>query len=531
MPATPVKTRNSLGWGYAQDRLDDAERRPLIQAMQSFLGGDDWRPRAAPAAPDIRLSAARLAVPPTLAAFVGGDHDSRLLHAVGRSFRDLAGLRASTEIAAPDAVAEPADEQQLADVLAWASDRGYAIVPFGGGSSVVGGVNPEGLEGWPGVVTIDLQRLNRVLEIEPRDRVVHAQAGIMGPALDTALKPEGLAVRHYPQSYFHSTLGGWVVTRGAGHFSTLHAKIEDRVQALSVLLPDGRRVETRALPASSVGIDPNRLWCGSEGALGIVTDVRLRVVADPAHKAGAAVAFDDFESALEATRAIVQAGVWPAQMRVLDPFEHLIATAMSGRMGEGALMILGFEGERDPRSQKQAALDIARNHDGTPQQPSEQGSSAWRDTFFRQPYLRDALLDYAVIADTFETAVPWSRVPAFYHAVRDATQDAVEEICGGGGGVACRVTHAYPDGVALYFSFYGRGRHDALIDQWRQIKTAASDAVMAGGGTISHHHAMGRDHKRWAAQELPAAFRGAIRGAKRELDPKGQMNPGLWFED
>jgi len=527
---TADKSRNPIGWGYHEDRLTEAERTPLIQAMQAFLGGEDWQPRAAPAVDDIPLAEARIATPKSLADIVASDHETRLLHAVGRSFRDLAGLRSGAEIAAPDAVARPQNQHQLVDVLAWASDAGYAIVPFGGGSSVVGGVNPEGLERWPGVVTVDMAGLDRVHEIDTRDRVVHAQGGIFGPALDAALKPEGLAVRHYPQSYFHSTLGGWVVTRGAGHFSTLHAKIEDRVQALSVLLPDGRNVTTRALPASSVGIDPNRLWCGSEGALGIVTDVRLRVVSDPAHKDGVSVAFDDFESALEATRAIVQAGIWPAQMRVLDPFEHLISTAMSGRMGEGALMILGFEGERPVDHQKAAALEVAQAHGGTPRPRSDESSGDWRDTFFRQPYLRDALMDYAVIADTFETAVPWSRVPAFYHAVRDATQQAVENICGNGG-VTCRVTHAYPDGVALYFSFYGRGDHDALVEQWHQIKTAASDAVMAGGGTISHHHAMGRDHKPWAKQELPDAFRGAIRGAKAEVDPNGQMNPGLWFAD
>lgn len=523
------KTRNPLGWGYVEDRLDETQRQPIVQMLQSFLGGDDWRPRHPPEAQDVALSRARIGVPDAMTGAVRCDHDTRLLHAVGRSFRDLAGLRGGAEVAAPDAVAEPADERQLADVLAWASDNGYAIVPFGGGSSVVGGVNPEGLADWPGVVTVNLQRMNRVLEIESRDRVVHAQAGILGPALDGALKPEGLAVRHYPQSYFHSTLGGWVVTRGAGHFSTLHAKIEDRVQALSVLLPDGRRVATRALPASSAGIDPNRLWCGSEGVLGVVTDVRLRVMADPVHKDGVSVTFTSFESALEAARAIVQAGVWPAQMRVLNELEHLVSAAQSGRAGEGALMILGFEGELPVTQQQQAALDIARAHGGTPQAKSDSGSGDWRDTFFRQPYARDALLDYAVIADTFETAVTWSRVPEFYHAVRDATQRAVDNVCGGGA-VTCRVTHAYPDGVALYFSFYARGDHDALLDQWRQIKAAASDAVMAGGGTISHHHAMGRDHKPWAKQELPEAFRGAIRGAKAELDPRGQMNPGLWFD-
>ncbi len=524
------KTRNPLGWGYTEDELSESQRKPLISAMQAFLGGKAAEHRPGPVAQEIKLSPARHLVPESLSAFTSADAQTRLLHAVGRSFRDLATLRADVELPAPDAVATPRDETELAAVLAWASDNDFAIIPFGGGSSVVGGINPEDMEHKPGAVTINLQALNKVLEISERDRVVHAQAGILGPDLDAALKPHGLAVRHYPQSYFHSTLGGWVATRGAGHFSTLRAKIEDRVQALSITLPDSRTVETRPLPASSIGPDPNRLWCGSEGALGIITDVRLRVVADPRYKESASINFKDFESALEAARSIVHAELWPAQMRVLDPYEHMVSGAMSGRPGQGALMILGFEGPLPVEAQCQAALEIAQQHGGTPQPKQEKGAGDWRDTFFRQPYLRDVLLGYAVLADTFETAVPWSAVPAFYHQVREATLSALNEVTGTGG-VTCRVTHAYPDGVALYFSFYAPGKHDGLVKQWFEIKAAASECVIANGGTMSHHHAMGRDHKFWARQEIPPSFRAAVRGAKQALDPNGLMNPGLWFDD
>ena len=525
-----TKTLNPLGWGYLQDALGEPQRKPLISAMQAFLGGRVAPYRAAPAAQEITLAPVRVSPPDSLAGFVSSDAHTRLLHAVGRSFRDLATLRAGVELPAPDAVAVPRDESELADVMAWASDKGLAVIPFGGGSSVVGGINPEDMGHKAGAVTVNLQALNKVLEINERDRVVHAQAGILGPDLDAALKPNGLAVRHYPQSYFHSTLGGWVATRGAGHFSTLRAKIEDRVQALATMLPDGRSVETRPLPASSIGPDPNRLWCGSEGALGVITDVRLRVVTDPKYKIGAAISFKDFESALEATRAIVQAELWPAQMRVLDPFENMVSGAMSGRPGQGALMILGFEGPLPVDAQCKAAVELACSLGGQEKEKQEKGAGDWRDTFFRQPYLRDVLLDYAVLADTFETAVPWSAVPAFYHQVREATMAAVKEVAGAGG-VTCRVTHAYPDGVALYFSFYAPGQHDGLVKQWFEIKAAASETVIANGGTMSHHHAMGRDHKFWARQEIPPSFRAAIRGAKAALDPQGIMNPGLWFDD
>jgi alkyldihydroxyacetonephosphate synthase len=519
-----------MGWGYTEDAIDRNELRPILEVMAPLLGGAPGEARPAPKPSEVSLATPAIEPPASLAAFVSTDHETRLLHAAGRSFRDLATLRAGAALPAPAAVATPRSTDELADTLAWASDRGLAAIPFGGGSSVVGGINPEDMDDWPGAVTIDLQGLDQVVEINERDRVVHAQAGILGPTLEEALAGTGLAVRHYPQSYFHSTLGGWVATRGAGHFSTLRAKIEDRVQALSVMLPDGRTATTRALPASSIGPDPNRLWCGSEGALGVITDVRLSLVANPAHKLSAAIGFPDFERALEATRAIAQAEIWPAQMRVLDPFEHMVSTALAGGAGEGALMILGFEGEYDVSRQQAAAVELAGAHGGTPREAGDSGAGAWREAFFRQPYLRDALLDHAVIVDTCETAVPWSAVPAFYHSVVEATGEALEAVCGNGG-VACRVTHAYPDGVALYFSFYAPGEHDSLVSQWQQIKAAVSEAVVAGGGTISHHHAMGRDHRPWAKAEIPAVFRSAIRGAKQALDPSGMLNPGLWFED
>lgn len=528
-----TKTVNPVGWGYLEDALDECERKRLIGNLGAFLNQGKLQPQSAPGPEDIRLSEARLEPPASLRDCVTADHHSRLLHAVGRSYRDLATLRSDTVIPAPDVVASPGTDAQLERVCEWAQAKGYALIPFGGGSSVVGGVNPENLDAFDGVVTLNLQGMDRVTEVSTVDQLVHAEAGILGPALDAALKPHGLAVRHFPQSYFHSSLGGWVATRGAGHFSTLRAKIEDRVRNMTVLLPDGRRVETRAVPASSVGPDPNRLWCGSEGALGIITSVSLRTVPIPEIRAGGGIVFDDFESALAAARQILQAGLWPTQLRMLDPFEHMMSAAMTGRGAQDALMIIDFESATEPMDGLlERAKKIAADHGGRPQQKAKGGGSVegWRDTFFRQPYLRDVLLDYAVIADTFETAVPWSALPDFYHEVRGATLDAMIETCGAGG-VTCRTTHAYPDGVSLYFSFYGQGRHGALVEQWQAIKQAASDAVMAHGGTISHHHAMGRDHKPWAKQELPQAFRAAIRAAKRELDPKGIMNPGLWFED
>lgn len=526
------KTLNPVGWGYVEDALSEREREAVLKVAGAWFGGKGLERRPPPPPDAIALAPSRIRVPEALAACVDTGHAARLLHARGRSFRDLAALRAPSLPDAPDAVATPRDRDELDRVLAWASSQRLALIPYGGGSSVVGGINAEGMAGHAGVVTLSLRGLNRVLDVDARSRTVHAEAGILGPDLEDALKPHGFAVRHFPQSYFHSTLGGWVATRGAGHFSTGLAKIEDRVQALGVTLPDGRRAETRRLPASSVGPDPNRLWCGSEGTLGVITDVHLRVVPLPKDRVSAGVRFKTFEQALEAARAMLHAGLQPTQLRILDPYEHLLSRAFSGKAASGALMVLAFESAGAPIAEAfAAAQELCRQHGGEVQ--SKEGEEAvgdWRNTFFRQPYIRDALMDYGVISDTFETAVPWSAVPGFYHAVREATLKAVQKVCGFGA-VSTRSTHSYTDGLCLYFAFFGPGRHGALAEQWWEIKAAASEAVIAHGGTMSHHHAMGRDHRRWAKAEIPAPFRAAVRAAKRELDPQGLMNPGLWFED
>lgn len=526
------KTLNPIAWGYTEDALNEAERKPLLRLLGQFIGGASLNAQAPVAASAMQLPASRVTPGDALAAYISTDHEVRLLHAVGRSFRDLATLRSGVLKHAPDAVATPRSLEDLHAVLAWAQQHCYALIPYGAGSSVVGGINAEGMDAFNGIVTLSLRAMNQVLEIDPASGVVHAQAGILGPDLDAALKPQGLAVRHFPQSYLHSTLGGWVATRGAGHFSTQLAKIEDRVQALSVSLADGRRVETRPLPASSAGIDPNRLWCGSEGVLGVITSARLRCVRLPTQRLAAGIRFKTYEQALECAREILQCGIYPTQLRILDPYENMLSAAYGGKAVSGALMVLGFESAGAPLQETYAkTLEIARGFGG--ELKDDGGKEAvgdWRNTFFRQPYLRDALMDYGVISDTFETAVPWSRLPAVYKNVREATLKAVMQVCGSGM-VSCRTTHAYSDGCSLYFAFFGPGRHGALVEQWQQIKNAASDAVMAHGGTISHHHAMGRDHRAWARQEIPAPFRAAIRAAKQELDPQGLFNPGLWFED
>ncbi|RMF16392.1 MAG: FAD-binding oxidoreductase, partial [Candidatus Dadabacteria bacterium] len=473
-------TLNPIGWGYEEQAVDPAELRPLLRGIGSVLGirEDAYQPPIDPGA--IELPPPRWTPPTALRDRFDTSPATRLLHAAGRSYRDLVALRTGQIRHAPDAVAQPANRDELGDLYELADRDRLALIPRGGGSSVCGGVNPEVPDDFNGTIIVDLTRMNRVLDIDVTDRVVHAEAGILGPDLDAALAPHGLATRHYPQSYYHSTLGGWVAARGAGHFSTQYAKIEDRVVQTEMVTPAGLAWRTRQLPASSVVVDPNRLAAGSEGMFGILTEIALRVVSTPTAKAADTWAFQTFEQALEAGRAIVQAGLWPTQMRILDPFERLVSAMLSGNPAPPeALVLLSFEGEAQGVVDARAAaaenlLTAMGGKQKAKTAAGGEGAAEWKQTFFRQPYLRDVLIDHAVIADTFETAIPWHRAADFYQEVRSAVLDALNEVCGGGA-VLCRSTHAYPDGVALYFSFYGAGRHGDLIDQWWTLKRAAQE--------------------------------------------------------
>lgn len=527
-----TKTRNPVGWGYLEEDLSAKERAHLLTSMQDLFQAAALSERPRPAPADVALRPTRVRVPGALDGLVTTNQQERLLRAVGRSFCDLARLREAPVLPAPDAVATPGNDEELRRVIEWAGESGLALIPFGGGSSVVGGINPDGTDGYPAVVTVDLQRMSEVIEVNTRDRVVHAQAGILGPDLDLALREHGLVTRHMPQSFHHSTLGGWVATRGAGHNSTVHTHIESRVQSIAGLLSDGRSFSTRPLPATSVAIDPRSYWIGSEGMLGFITAVRLRVYETPRHRAFRGLAFESFEKAMEAARLIAQSDLFPVQLRVLDPGENENTMILAGRQGpRQALMILADESVHPVVEQKLSTLtEIARAAGGRLDESASKTLRDWIRFFFRQPYMRDHLLDWGVVADTFETSIPWSRLPDFYNEVREATIQALKRVCGGGR-VGCRITHAYPDGACLYFSFYGPGKHGSLSTQWTDIRNAASEAIIAGGGTISHHHAMGRDHRPWARREFPEIHRSAIRDLKRSLDPKGLMNPGLWFED
>jgi alkyldihydroxyacetonephosphate synthase len=511
------------GWGVEGSGLGADEERRMVEfyAARFEIAGRERRP--APTEDGIDLAPSCLRPPAALEAICTQEPYERLLHTYGKSYQDAVRVFDRDFAPAPDVVAKPRSEAEVVAVLDWAGGAMAAVIPFGGGSSVVGGVEPAVGEGFAGMISLDLKGLDRIVEVDRPSRAARIQGGITGPALEAALKPHGLTLRHFPQSFEFSTLGGWIATRSGGHFATLTTHIDDFVESLRVVSPAGT-IETRRLPGSGAGPSPDRLFLGSEGALGVITEAWLRLQDRPTFRAGAAIAFDDFERGAAAVRAVAQAGLYSSNLRLVDATECLVNGVNDGSF---ALLVLGFESADHPLDAWQArALELIRDHGGRILE-DDSAAQAWRTAFIHMPYQREVQVPLDLIVDTFESAVTWDRFDAFHHHVKAATEAAIVEATGGPGIVTCRFTHVYPDGPAPYFSFHAAGRPGALLEQWRHIKKTASDAIIEAGGTITHHHAVGRDHMPWYQRQRPALFGHALAAAKAALDPAGLMNPGV----
>ncbi|HWA81523.1 MAG TPA: FAD-binding oxidoreductase [Acetobacteraceae bacterium] len=524
------RKRKFYGWGFAGEGLTEEEERRALATCARLFDTDHFEEKAVPGLAEIRLPAPRVAPPEPLAPICSAEPYDRALHSFGKSYPDTVRGMLGDYAAAPDVVAYPRDEADIARVIDWAGGVPATLTPFGGGSSVVGGVEPAlGRKGAKASVTLDLSRMNQVLEIDPVSRAGRFAGGIFGPALETALRPHGLTLRHFPQSFEHSTLGGWIATRSAGHFASLRTHIDDFVESLRVVTPRGT-LQTRRLPGSGAGPSPDRLFIGSEGTLGVISEAWVRLTPRPSFRAGSALWFPDFFAAARAVRAILQAGLTPANCRILDPEEARNTGAGDGR---AALMVLGFEGWDGPLTDLHArALACAADHGGRVEAETTAPGAAekWRTAFIRMPYLREILVPRAIIADTFETAITWDRFEALHAAVTKATLASIRAVTGRPGAITCRFTHVYPDGPAPYFTFHALGRHGALIPQWQAIKEAASEALLAAGGTITHHHAVGRDHRPWYDRQRPDLFAAGFRAMKAALDPAGLFNPGVLID-
>jgi len=528
------------GWGYEDQQPSMGELERAGAGIREALGfGGEVEAPTPEGAIDLRKP--RLKPPEELGDLFTDDHHERLVHSLGKAYRDVVrGFRGEFE-SPPDLVASPRDESEVELILDWCEDAGAAVVPYGGGTSVVGGI--EARLGDRPVVSLDMRRLDRVLEVDAESLAARIQAGATGPGLEEQLKEHGLTLRHFPQSFEYSTLGGWVATRAGGHFATLYTHIDDLVESVRAVTPRGRW-ESRRLPGSGAGPSPDRMLIGSEGILGAITEAWVRIRPRPRFKASRGVEFDDFHAAARAVRALSQSGLHPSNCRLLDALEAATTGAGSG---DRHLLILGFESPHHPVDQLlETAIELAGDHGGGPgevrsggQRDGETSGGAvdtWRDAFLAAPYIRDTFVACGVLSETFETAITWDRFEQFHADVMEAVRAKVAEVCDaptegpGAPRISCRFTHVYPDGPAPYFTVLAPATRGGEVAQWDEVKAAASEAVIEGGGTITHHHAVGRDHRPWYDRQRPDPFAAALRAAKAELDPAAMMNPGVLIE-
>ncbi len=537
------RLRSHWGWGFAEREPDRAALEALAQMVRGRLGFGGERIELPIPLDAVEIAPPRLQPPAEADGLLHGDDEDRIRHAMGRSYRDVVrGFRGRYD-RTPDMVAYPSDEEELLQIFEVCAARRLAIVPFGGGTSVVGGVEPDVGHGYRGVVSLDLTGMSGVDEIDDVSNAARIRAGTTGPDIEDALRPCGLTLRHFPQSFEFSTLGGWLATRAGGHFATVETHIDDLVEAIRALTPNGPW-ESRRLPGSGAGPSPDRMLLGSEGSLGVITEAWMRVRPRPAYKASRVVFFESFAAGAEAVRAISQSGLNPSNCRLLDPLEAEINGAGDGSR---AVLVLGFESPHAPVEDRLAlALECAADHDGRVEAPaagrgggSEEGgveggaADTWRSAFLNAPYLRDSLICLGVLSETFETAITWDRFRAFHSQVLEAARRAVAESVGGpleGEGaprVSCRITHVYPDGAAPYYTVLAPARRGSEVEQWDAVKAAASEAIIAAGGTITHHHAVGRDHRQWYEMQRPEPFAVALAAAKEAVDPDRLLNPGV----
>jgi alkyldihydroxyacetonephosphate synthase len=514
------RRRKFWGWGYEDQQPSHAEVEQAGHGAREHLGFGPGEIEPPPRLEDVELPPPRIEPPRPLAGICSTDLYERASHAYGRAYRDLVRAFRGRFDHPPDVVAHPGDERELEQLLDWCTEAGAAAIPFGGGTSVVGGVEPRVPQA--AAVTIDLRRMDRVLEVDPVSRAARIQAGATGPELEEQLKRHGMTLRHYPQSFEFSTLGGWIATRAGGHFATVHTHIDDFVESVRAITPSGAW-ESRRLPGSGAGPSPDRLLIGSEGILGVITEAWVRVQEPPAFKESAAVLFNGFELGAEAVRALAQSRLFPSNCRLLDPGEAALTGAAPDNR---ALLVLGFEGPTPVDGPMAQALELCGDHGGAACDRGGESEGAWRDAFLRAPYLRDTLVAAGILAETFESAVTWDRLPAFVGAVRERTEAALA----GEGRVTCRLTHAYADGTAPYFTVLAPARRGRELEQWDEVKAAASEAIAAAGGTITHHHAVGRDHRPWYDRQRPDPFAEALRAAKGAVDPAGILNPGVLLD-
>lgn len=532
--------RDSKWWGWGDPatlpELDDV----ALATLRDRIGELSPAPRRA-ALEDFELPDPE-PLPPELVDAVGEGRvfagtEDRLRHATGCGYADLTRLRQGALEAAPDAVLLPADPATVQRVLHVCAANGVAVVPFGGGTSVVGGIEP--LRGaHRRLVSLDLAGL-RGVEIDERSLTATLGAGLRGPEAEAALGERGLALGHYPQSFEYATIGGFAATRSAGQASSGYGRFDALVSSIRLLAPAGE-LRTLATPHTAAGPALREIVLGSEGTLGVIPEVTVRVRPAPRARRYEAWMAESFEAGAEIVRALAQGPGLPDVIRVSDEEETDVSLALSGPRGVaasllagylglrrrrgGALIVVGIEGDEESVARRRA-LSVRELRRGGAAYLGQAAGRSWEHGRFQGPYLRDTLIEMGAIVETLETAHAWARLGELHDAVGAAIR---ESLAGGGtpGLVFSHLSHAYADGASLYFTFVARARHGEELEQWREVKRAACEAIVATGGTITHHHAVGRDHAPYMEAEVGCAGLDALRALKAQLDPGGVMNPG-----
>ena len=541
------------GWGDEHKRFDIEHRPQLWPFLQRLFAMPDRPVLAVPAATDFAIPASRLlAADISLLEQIAGDEhcsllpEVRLSYALGKSYHDLIRLRYRQLTAVPDAIVFPQTETQIWQILQWAVAERIAIVPFGGGTSVVGGVEAVAGPLHRALVVVCLTQMDKIVSCWPDSLLVEAQAGISGPVLENYLAQQGFTLGHFPESFEYSTLGGWVASRSAGQFSTRYGKIEDLVQSVRMVTPGGI-LETAGVPASACGPDLKQLVVGSEGSLGIISQARLKICPAPRKKFYRAYLFRDFESGIQAVQRLLTQGTKPTLVRLLDgaetelalalakwptrPIPRVLANlflrgiAMAGfSAGKRSLGFFGLEGNQfQVNSDKQALRQTLQSSHTfalgkTP-------VSMWYKHRYDNPYLRDELLDYGLLVDTLETATTWRMLLPLYYGVREKIQATLTQLQIPGL-VMAHISHVYETGSSLYLIILAQPKLGTELAVWQQLKNTASEAILQQGGVISHHHGIGLDHAVWLKRQLDPVSQATLVGLKNSLDPAGILNPG-----
>jgi alkyldihydroxyacetonephosphate synthase len=454
---------------------------------------------------------------------VATDPATRRLRTRGKSTPDLLRARAGELADAPDAVLRPADAAQVQAVLDVAVHHRVAVVPFGGGTSVSGGLVAR-REGFAGVVSLDLIRMKRLLDVDRTSMTATLEPGLRGPEAEALLADLGLTLGHFPQSFEFATIGGFAATRSSGQSSAGYGRFDALVTALTVATPTGP-VELGRAPASAAGPDLRQLFLGSEGAFGVITSVTVSVRPLPEHRVYEGWRWDSFDAGADAMRVLAQAQLMPTVLRLSDEAETAINLADPESIGAadagGSLMIVGFEGTAaSVRARRTAVSALLADLGG--RSVGEEPGRAWVEGRFHALYLRDSMLDVGVLVETLETATSWSRLREVY----DAVSAALRESLGDPSLVLGHVSHVYETGASLYFTV-AAGQGDDPLARWRAAKSAAMDAIVAHGATITHHHAVGTDHRPWLEAEIGSVGVSVLRAVKAAVDPDGILNPGV----